>query len=148
MSEPTFWADPVEFLDGSWGFWDESWACFTGGYPDEATARLKLARYCAYLKEEHVSTRLAEIGRRFDAGQSISRSEANLLLHSGEATPDQQRRLRAMLGRAGILDQRRRHTGAGIRTTQDPAEDRLRRRQNRGEALVFGPDGKPRGDYW
>ncbi len=46
---PGFWTDPVAFLNGAWGFWDETWADFRGGYQDEDAARQGLRDYCARL---------------------------------------------------------------------------------------------------
>ena len=39
-------SDPVECLNGDWGFWDESWSVWYGGHKDEAEARAKLEEYC------------------------------------------------------------------------------------------------------
>lgn len=44
--------DPV-FQDdnGSWQFWDETWAYFIGPYPTEDEARAALAEYVKFLDE-------------------------------------------------------------------------------------------------
>lgn len=44
-----FHSDPVEQLNGMWGFWDESWATWHGPYADETDARAALREYCALL---------------------------------------------------------------------------------------------------
>lgn len=40
--------DPVAFEQDSltWGFWDETWSEWTGGYASEADARAALKEYC------------------------------------------------------------------------------------------------------
>ena len=46
-SKPNNDADPVGFMsDGTWGFWDETWAHWNGGYKNEAEARAALKEYC------------------------------------------------------------------------------------------------------
>lgn len=37
--------DPISFVDGSWGYYDETWAHFTGGFTDEESARKALREY-------------------------------------------------------------------------------------------------------
>lgn len=32
-------SDPVGTLDGDWGFWDETWSNWHGGFADEPAAR-------------------------------------------------------------------------------------------------------------
>lgn len=39
-------SDPVGQYKGDWGFWDECWCDWHGGYADEADARKGLATYC------------------------------------------------------------------------------------------------------
>lgn len=39
-------SDPVGRLDGIWGFWDETWTYWYGGFKNEAQAREKLEEYC------------------------------------------------------------------------------------------------------
>jgi NTP pyrophosphatase (non-canonical NTP hydrolase) len=41
--------DPVHQEGDAWYFWDETWADRNGPFPDEATARAELKRYCEYL---------------------------------------------------------------------------------------------------
>lgn len=38
--------DPVRFLDGEWGFYEEDWATWHGGHACEASARQALSVYC------------------------------------------------------------------------------------------------------
>lgn len=38
-------SDPVGTIGGDWGFWDEIWTHWHGGYTDEAAARVALAAY-------------------------------------------------------------------------------------------------------
>jgi NTP pyrophosphatase (non-canonical NTP hydrolase) len=41
--------DPVHQEGDAWYFWDETWADRNGPFPNEATARAELKRYCEYL---------------------------------------------------------------------------------------------------
>jgi len=38
--------DPVEQHDDGWGYWDETWSDWHGGFKTEADARADLKRYC------------------------------------------------------------------------------------------------------
>lgn len=38
-------SDPIGRYKGDWGFWDECWCDWHGGYADEAAARRGLAEY-------------------------------------------------------------------------------------------------------
>lgn len=38
-------SDPIGQYKGDWGFWDECWCDWHGGYADEAEAREGLANY-------------------------------------------------------------------------------------------------------
>ena len=42
--------DPVECLNGEWGYWDETWTTFVGPYDSEEQARQKLWEYADYLE--------------------------------------------------------------------------------------------------
>lgn len=43
-------SDPVGRCgESDWGFWDETWIHWHGGYADEAEARAKFAEYCTHL---------------------------------------------------------------------------------------------------
>ena len=44
--------DPVHMEDGKWYFWDETWAARHGPYPDETTARVRLAAYVKWLERQ------------------------------------------------------------------------------------------------
>jgi hypothetical protein len=49
-ANPSNPADPVgRHGEADWGFWDESWSHWHGGYADETEARTKLAEYCTHL---------------------------------------------------------------------------------------------------
>lgn len=39
-------SDPVRFENDKWGFWDETWSHWEGGYATEEEARRALANYC------------------------------------------------------------------------------------------------------
>lgn len=39
-------SDPVRCVDGEWGFYDETWSNWHGGYTSEAQARRGLQKYC------------------------------------------------------------------------------------------------------
>jgi hypothetical protein len=41
--------DPVEFDEGQWWFWDESWSQRLGPFESEAEARDVLRDYCEWL---------------------------------------------------------------------------------------------------
>lgn len=41
--------DPVGSIGTDWGFWDEIWTNWIGGYADEAAARAGLTAYAATL---------------------------------------------------------------------------------------------------
>lgn len=45
--------DPVECRMGDWGFWDETWSDWRGGYTSEAEARMALRDYCTDFLEFH-----------------------------------------------------------------------------------------------
>jgi hypothetical protein len=42
-------SDPVGHIGDDWGFWNEVWADWYGGYADEASARAGLEEYCKTL---------------------------------------------------------------------------------------------------
>tara|TARA_B100000953_G_scaffold176524_1_gene145428 strand:- start:200 stop:454 length:255 start_codon:yes stop_codon:yes gene_type:complete len=42
-------SDPVGQYKGDWGFWDECWCDWHGGYADEAAARQGLAEYVQHV---------------------------------------------------------------------------------------------------
>ena len=44
--------DPVEFVDGKWVFWDETWAYPNGPFETEREAREALAEYAKTLENE------------------------------------------------------------------------------------------------
>lgn len=46
-------SDPVECRDGDWGFWDEVWSNWTGGFNSEAEARMALRDYCTDALDFH-----------------------------------------------------------------------------------------------
>lgn len=49
--------DPVKFdLDEGWGFWDEAWSYFYGGYDSEQSARIGLTRYARMLQGDSTAT--------------------------------------------------------------------------------------------
>lgn len=42
-------ADPVGRIGDDWGFWDETWSHWHGGFADETAARAGLGAYAATL---------------------------------------------------------------------------------------------------
>ena len=42
-------ADPVGSIGSDWGFWDETWSYWHGGFADETAARAGLKAYAATL---------------------------------------------------------------------------------------------------
>lgn len=49
MMTNRFEGDPVEYTDGAWWFWDETWAYRDGPFQTERAARERLTEY--YEKE-------------------------------------------------------------------------------------------------
>lgn len=52
MNEQTkddFSKDPIECLNGGWGFWDETWGHWYGPYENEMAARSALREYAENL---------------------------------------------------------------------------------------------------
>ena len=41
--------DPVDCINGDWGFWNETWSDWYGGYKNEEEARIALRDYCETL---------------------------------------------------------------------------------------------------
>jgi hypothetical protein len=39
-------SNPVRCIDGDWGFYEEDWATWHGGYNSEAEANEAIAAYC------------------------------------------------------------------------------------------------------
>jgi S-formylglutathione hydrolase FrmB len=38
----------IEYMNNGWGFWDETWIDFHGGYATEAEANAALRHYCTH----------------------------------------------------------------------------------------------------
>ena len=53
--------DPVGRRGDDWGFWDECWCDWHGGYADEAAARSGLANYVANVLEGVSAEHLRDI---------------------------------------------------------------------------------------
>lgn len=41
--------DPIRCINGDWGFWDETWSDWSGGFATEADARAAFRTYCENL---------------------------------------------------------------------------------------------------